>query len=182
MDIFAVSCLEADIIMKNPCRPLAKLLLNRYTFQQLCIYVLLVEISRKHITQHTLFLHYTFWGKFAQRFQLPRTTYMRDPKPNFCSSSPMKCQTVILSMNNCENENDFLEDGLHTNMFIATFITCWARLKLLDLIHLLWERVMYFDTDSVIYVEDSCTMMCVHLFMKYRYCISTLKCMLLCWI
>ena len=38
-----------------------------------------------------------------------------------------------------------------TNIFIAAFTTCWARLKLYSYLHRLQEQVLYYDTDSVIY-------------------------------
>lgn len=52
-----------------------------------------------------------------------------------------------------ENQDPFIEENLQTNIFIATFTTCWARLKLYELLDLLQERVLYHDTDSVIYVS-----------------------------
>ena len=42
---------------------------------------------------------------------------------------------------------------MKTNIFLATFTTCWARLKLYDVLDSLGERVLYYDTDSVIYVS-----------------------------
>jgi len=40
------------------------------------------------------------------------------------------------------------------NIFVASFTTCWARDRLNKAIQLLGERVLYFDTDSVIYLEE----------------------------
>ena len=40
------------------------------------------------------------------------------------------------------------------NIFVACFTTCWARLKLYEALELLGERVLYYDTDSVIYLEE----------------------------
>lgn len=37
--------------------------------------------------------------------------------------------------------------------FLASFTTCWARPKLYELLHLLQTRVLYSDTDSVIYTQ-----------------------------
>lgn len=54
-------------------------------------------------------------------------------------------------------KNDFLAEGPHSNPILATFTTCWARLKLLDVLHQLDRDVLYFDTDSVIYVERATT-------------------------
>ena len=38
-----------------------------------------------------------------------------------------------------------------TNIFIAAFTTCWARLKLYSYLDVLDKRVLYYDTDAVIY-------------------------------
>ena len=40
------------------------------------------------------------------------------------------------------------------NIFMACFTTCWARLRLYEALELLGERVLYYDTDSVIYLEE----------------------------
>lgn len=39
----------------------------------------------------------------------------------------------------------------HTNIFIAAFTTCHARLKLYGELNKLKKDVLYFDTDSIIY-------------------------------
>lgn len=39
------------------------------------------------------------------------------------------------------------------NVFIAAFTTCWAWLRLYEVLELLDERVLYFDTDSVIFLH-----------------------------
>ncbi len=51
-------------------------------------------------------------------------------------------------------KNDEMFSGsVITNVVIAAFVTCYARLKLFNLLTKLGERVLYFDTDSVIYVS-----------------------------
>lgn len=42
-----------------------------------------------------------------------------------------------------------------TNIYLATFTTCWSRLKLYNVLEELDRRVLYYDTDSVIYVSRS---------------------------
>ena len=52
-------------------------------------------------------------------------------------------------------ENDeFAEQDDKVNIVIAAFTTAYARLKLYDLLDLLQERVLYYDTDSVIYLHE----------------------------
>ena len=48
----------------------------------------------------------------------------------------------------------FAEQNDNVNIVIAAFTTAYARLKLYDLLDLLQERVLYYDTDSVIYVHE----------------------------
>ena len=48
----------------------------------------------------------------------------------------------------------FVEENKKVNIVIAAFTTAYARLKLYDLLDLLQERVLYYDTDSVVYVHE----------------------------
>ena len=48
---------------------------------------------------------------------------------------------------------EFAQQNDKVNVVIAAFTTAYARLKLYDLLDLLQERVLYYDTDSVIYVH-----------------------------
>ena len=46
---------------------------------------------------------------------------------------------------------EYAVGGQNTNIFIAAFTTCWARLKLYEEIEKLGDRLVYKDTDSVIF-------------------------------
>ena len=46
-----------------------------------------------------------------------------------------------------------IPDSPSANIVIATFTTCWARLRLLDVLQTVDRRCLYFDTDSIIYVD-----------------------------
>jgi hypothetical protein len=48
---------------------------------------------------------------------------------------------------------DFEEPNSKANVVVAAFTTAYARLKLYGLLDMLQERVIYYDTDSVIYVS-----------------------------
>ena len=52
-----------------------------------------------------------------------------------------------------KNTAEFVEQNNKVNVVIAGFTTAYARLKLYDLLDLLQERVLYYYTDSVIYVH-----------------------------
>ena len=58
----------------------------------------------------------------------------------------------VLTVYYSENKN-FHEESTQINVCIAAFVTCHARLKLLSELKKLQERVLYFDTDSIIYVS-----------------------------
>ena len=45
-----------------------------------------------------------------------------------------------------EYEKNFVEPNAKTNVVIAAFTTAYARLKLYDVLDLLQERVLYYDT------------------------------------
>ena len=41
------------------------------------------------------------------------------------------------------------------NIFVACFTTCWARLRLYAALEPLGQRVLYYDTDSIIFLQDA---------------------------
>ena len=53
----------------------------------------------------------------------------------------------------CEYTDSFIEPDAKTNVVVADFTTAYARLKLYDALDMLQERVLYYDTDSVIFVS-----------------------------
>ena len=52
------------------------------------------------------------------------------------------------------NVGEFEEPDNKVNIVIAAYTTAYARLKLYDLLDLLQEQVLYYDTDSVIYLHE----------------------------
>ena len=127
--------LDANLIIKNPgLRSLSKLCLN------------------------------SFWGKFGQCENLTQTTliyqdeeakffnYVTDPSKNVKDFHIVNENTIQLEWT---NENFFTEDNPSSNIYIASFTTCWARLKLYEVLQKLGERVCYYDMDSVIYTTKN---------------------------
>ena len=53
-----------------------------------------------------------------------------------------------------KKKDEFVEQNDNVNIVIAAYTTAYARLKLYDLLDRLEERVLYYDTDSVIYVRE----------------------------
>ncbi|OOY49400.1 hypothetical protein BOV97_12840 [Solemya velum gill symbiont] len=127
--------LDSDQITKNPgLRALAKLCLN------------------------------SFWGKLGQRLNLKQTEFIHESEVDRffqLLTTPTKdvqnFHVIADDMIQMEwaYKNDFQPDDAKTNIYLATFTTCWARLKLYGVLDRLGERVLYYDTDSVIYVSRS---------------------------
>ncbi|XP_055350335.1 uncharacterized protein LOC129596954 [Paramacrobiotus metropolitanus] len=50
-------------------------------------------------------------------------------------------------------EKLFIDQNPHTNVVLAAFTTCWARLHLYGYMEQVQDTLLYFDTDSIIFVE-----------------------------
>ena len=166
--------LNPEEIEYNPgLRYLAKLVLNslwgKYTFHNLVSSVGRAwDCSEVVITGSPVqfrnggFIHFIlFLGKFAQRSNLTKTKRVTEPKElfDYLDSTKYKVSEAwIVNDDTVEvhytNTEEFIEPDKKTNIVIAAFTTAYARLKLYDLLDLLQERVLYYDTDSVIYVHE----------------------------
>ena len=56
-----------------------------------------------------------------------------------------------------QNQKEDIRVSPNLNIFVACFTTCHARLKLYATLEALGETVLYFDTDSIIYLEETPT-------------------------
>jgi hypothetical protein len=54
-----------------------------------------------------------------------------------------------------KTKEHYLKPNKRVNIYVALFTTAWARLRLYELLDLLKEKVMYCDTDSVIFQDDN---------------------------
>ncbi|XP_074109281.1 uncharacterized protein LOC141534036 [Cotesia typhae] len=124
--------LEANKIAKNPgLRSLAKLFLN------------------------------SLWGKFEQRENMTEKSIVKNynelidlafnPEVEVTSLLPVNDETVFVSW---QNNSECYSPSDRANVVIAAFTTAQARLKLYNYLDVLNEKVLYYDTDSVIYVSD----------------------------
>ncbi|XP_074111400.1 uncharacterized protein LOC141535387 [Cotesia typhae] len=124
--------LEQEKIEKNPgLRSLAKLFLN------------------------------SFWGKFGQRENMKKKPIVRtceelydlvfDPEIEITEFVPINKDSIIV---NWINNVDSYTPSDRANVVIAAFTTAQARLKLYSYLDYLDTKVLYYDTDSVIYVSD----------------------------
>ena len=104
------------------------------------------------------FLSCSLWGKFGERQNKPRVHCITSPVQLFRLvddgayqiSDFRICSEEILEVVTTMDEEEY-ERSFKTNVFIAAFTTSHARLKLYSALDFLKERVLYYDTDSVIY-------------------------------
>ena len=124
--------LEYDKIKKNPgLRTLAKLMLN------------------------------SMWGKFGQRLNKTRVQEFEDPQTfhQFLNTDTMDVRHVsTINDQMVEVHYQYQKEDIpvspNLNIFVACFTTCHARIKLYNTLQSLGERVLYYDTDSIIYSTD----------------------------
>ena len=100
----------------------------------------------------------SFWGKFGERQNKPQTEAVSSPAKLFDKLTNTTLNVQHIRMCNDDllevvftHHDDNVPPSIKTNIFIAAFTTCWARLKLYDHLDSLGEQVLYYDTDSVIY-------------------------------
>ena len=121
--------LEYNKIQKNPgLRTLAKMMLN------------------------------SMWGKFGQRLNKTQVQTFDDPQAfhRFLDTSTLDVRHVsVINDQLVEVHYQYQDEDIpvspNLNIFVACFTTCWARLRLYAALEQLGERVIYYDTDSIIY-------------------------------
>ena len=103
----------------------------------------------------------SLWGKFAQRSNMSQTKYVTevfefyeillDDKLDNKNFQFINDEMVQMTYN---FKDQFVDNSKNTNIYIACFTTSHARLMLYDKLDYLNEKVLYFDTDSIIYADD----------------------------
>ena len=103
----------------------------------------------------------SLWGKFGQRNNMSQTKYVTevsefyeillDDKLNDINFQFINDNMVQMTYN---FKDQFVDNHNSTNVFIACFTTSHARLMLYNKLDYLKEKVLYFDTDSIIYIDD----------------------------
>ena len=102
----------------------------------------------------------SLWGKLAQRDKMTKTEYISEPSKYFdLVTNPSK---IVKNLDlygdrfvhvNWEDTESLVEPHTCSNLVVGSFVTAQARLKLYGILEKLNERVLYFDTDSIIYVH-----------------------------
>ena len=103
----------------------------------------------------------SFWGKWGEKNNHTQSVFVRseteflnivtDVKKDVKDFHIIRDDDVALI--EWEYKDGFLPENLKRNIYIASFVTCYARLHLYDVLDLLQERVCYMDTDSIIFVS-----------------------------
>ena len=102
----------------------------------------------------------SLWGKLAQRDNMTKTEYVSDPSVYFeLVTNPLKKVKNVevfgeqFLLINWEDLESIVEPHACSNVVVGSFVTAQARLKLYGVLHQLDKRVLYFDTDSIIYIH-----------------------------
>jgi hypothetical protein len=104
----------------------------------------------------------SFWGKFGQRPNMKQCKFinekdltdfysiMTDPTKTLHNFHILTDKVATIEWT---HDDLFVPESDSTSVFVATFTTCYARLYLYKLLDQLQRRVLYYDTDSVIFVD-----------------------------
>ena len=102
----------------------------------------------------------SFWGKLGQRTNMSQDKFCTEPEEFFkiLTNTSLKVHDFKPVGNNVAYVNysykaEFVKPSHNTNIYHALYTTSQARLKLYDLLEKLGNRVLYYDTDSVIFVR-----------------------------
>ena len=103
----------------------------------------------------------SMWGKFGQRLNKTQIQTFDDPQAfhDFLDTDTLDVRHVSVINNDMvevfyQHQQEDVPVSPNLNIFVAAFTTCHARLKLYQALEQLQERVLYFDTDSVIFLQD----------------------------
>ena len=106
----------------------------------------------------------SLWGKLVQRDKMAKTEYISEPSKYFdLETNPSKIVKKIDLYGdrfvhvNWEDTESLVEPHTCSNVVMGSFVIAQARLKLYGILEKLNERVLYFDTDSIIYVHTNQT-------------------------
>lgn len=100
----------------------------------------------------------SMWGRLGMNIDRNQYKVIVDPKEWFKMISD---DNIIIthadhSNDNCLQvfyKNKYSEESIETSVVHAAFVTCHARLKLYSEMEKLGNRLLYFDTDSIIFID-----------------------------
>lgn len=102
----------------------------------------------------------SLWGKFAQRDNLRQTQFVRDEGEFFRIMFSGMYEIKYFDFINDDvaliqynfRKNNIVPSGPASNVFIACMTTSYARMIMYEYLEQLKERVLYTDTDSLVYL------------------------------
>ena len=159
--------LDPNKIEYNPgLRALAKLMLNSFWGMYVKYqgfyseFFFLVFFSSYEKCLSDTYVRTFLLGKFAQRPNMTKVEqisevqtfldYLTSDETNVLDANLVSDDLIEIHYENNEN---FIAPNAKTNVVIAAFTTAYARLKLYGVLDDLQERVLYYDTDSVIFLS-----------------------------
>ena len=103
----------------------------------------------------------SMWGKFGQRLNKTQVQPFQDPQAfhRFLDTSTLDVRHVSVINDQLvevhyQHQDEDIPVSPNLNIFVAAFTTCWARLRLYATLEPLGQRVLYYDTDSIIFLQD----------------------------
>ena len=103
----------------------------------------------------------SLWGKFGQRQNMTQTEYVKDVKRwyQLLLADRLEISNTVLINENIvqvtyKYKDQYVLDNFSTNVYITAFTTSNARLRLYDMLDKLGQSVAYYDTDSIVYIDD----------------------------
>jgi hypothetical protein len=102
------------------------------------------------------------WGRFGMAENLSKSCFLSDFEKlsDMLDDPKLEVQGVrvvnekIVQVVSKAADSDFVEMSKDTNIFVALVTTAWARIRLYKELRRVGKRVLYCDTDSVIYVKS----------------------------
>ena len=82
---------------------------------------------------------------------------MFNPRYKILAAQECPLNTRVYQIGYCEASAYLVQEPPCSNAYVAAFTTCWARLRLYDVLSRLGKDVLYYDTDSVIYISRDST-------------------------
>jgi hypothetical protein len=101
------------------------------------------------------------WGRLAKRNNLRKTVFCKSPA-DFFQIINNSLYTIYdfhiindetLSVE-YETKKELVSEDRSTNVILAAFVTAYGRLKLYEYLKRLGDSVLYFDTDSIVFLYD----------------------------
>ncbi|GFS99061.1 DNA_pol_B_2 domain-containing protein [Trichonephila clavipes] len=102
----------------------------------------------------------SLWGKFGQRKNMQQTEYVMELEDFYriVLNDAIKDLNIFLNDDCVEiqykKKDAYSKDNFNTNVYVAAFTTSSARIRLYEIMDKLGDKVLYSDTDSIMYIDD----------------------------